>query len=49
MMAMNIEGASGDNPLKVGNVLSCVTCFGERIEGEVMSFDGQNMIALSIL
>ncbi|XP_072029118.1 protein LSM12 homolog A-like [Amphiura filiformis] len=45
-MAVNSEGASGDNPLKVGNVLVCVTCFGERIEGEVMSFDGNSMIAL---
>ena len=48
-MATNMN-TFGDGLFKVGNFVSCKTCFEERISGEVMAYDiGSKMLALSIL
>ncbi|XP_071803157.1 protein LSM12 homolog A-like [Asterias amurensis] len=45
-MATNMN-TFGDGLFKVGNFVSCKTCFEERISGEVMAYDvGSKMLAL---
>lgn len=46
---MKINMAEGDY-FQVGMILSCTTCHGQKVQGEVMAFDyATKMLALSIL
>lgn len=48
---MKIDMAAQDGEyFNIGSIVSCTTCYNQKIQGEVLAFDeGTKMLAISIL